>query len=118
MFDAMTVTSFNGSDLTPEQLKALTTDYLALEHAQELRRLLVRRCGLAMFAVLAVGPGLGWLPPAATFLIGGGFLAVIGFVWLVELRLDRVVASQLREIPGAAELMGQPGIDKKVVKSS
>ena len=104
-----TVTSFHGSDVPPEQLNALITDYLALEHAKELRRLLVTRCGLAVVAIVAVGPVLGWLPPAASLLIGAGFLAAIGFAWLVELRLDRLLASRLKEVPGAAEHVVQPG---------
>ena len=104
-----TVTSFHGSDVPAEQLKALITDYLALEHAKEFRRLLVTRCGLAVVAIVAVGPGLGWLPPAASVLIGAGFLAAIGFAWLVELRLARHLASRLKEAPGAAEYLVQPG---------
>jgi hypothetical protein len=104
-----TVTSFHGSNVPPEQLKALMTDYVALEHAKELRRLLVTRCGLAIVAVLAVGPGLRWLPAVASLLIGAGFLGAIGFAWLVEVRLDRLLASRLKEVPGAAEHVVQPG---------
>ena len=104
-----TVTSFHGSDVPPEQLNALITDYLALEHARELRRLLVTRCGLVLIAIVAVGPFLGWLPPPAWLLIGAGFVAAIGFAWLVELRLDRLLASRLKEVAGAAEHVVQPG---------
>ena len=104
-----TVTSFHGSDAPPEQLNALITDYLALEQAKELRRLLVTRCGLAVVAIVAVGPVLGWLPPAASLLFGAGFLSAIGFAWLVELRLDRLLASRRKDVHGAAEHVVQPG---------
>jgi len=104
-----TVTSFHGSQVPPEQLKAIMTDYLAVEQAKALRRLLVPRCGLALLALVVVGPGLGWLPPAASFVIGAGFLALIGFVWLVELRLERQLASRLKDVPGAAGHLVQLG---------
>jgi hypothetical protein len=44
------------------------------------------------------------LPQAASFVVIGGLLALVGFVWLVEFRLERQLASRLRDVPGAADL--------------
>jgi Flp pilus assembly protein TadB len=97
-----TVTSLHGSTVRPEQLKALTADYLALEQAREFRRLLVTRCGFVVVAIAAAGPGLGWLPPFASWFLGGLFLAVAGCAWLVELRRERRLEHRLKDVPGAA----------------
>lgn len=76
-----TVTSFHGSAVRPEQLNAIMAECLALEQARGIRRLLVTRCGLVVLALAVAGPGLGWLPPVATWFLAGIFLAAAGCAW-------------------------------------
>lgn len=96
-----TVTSFPAVAVTREDLSRILADYLALDRARIMRRLLVTRCGL--FALLAgyigaIIPGLSpftrWFPIAL-------FLSPPAWAWIHELRLERRLTHELDGIDGA-----------------
>ena len=60
-----TVTSFHASAVRPDQLSGIVNDYLALERARILRRLLAIRFGV--LTVIVGGVGFLWLSAFATW---------------------------------------------------
>jgi Flp pilus assembly protein TadB len=114
-----TVTSFRASDVQPDQLSRIMADYLALERARIVRRLLVRRFGLLALIVAVAGAGFHWLPPFASWFSVGIFLVPPASAWIVEVRRDRQLARRLEELPDAVSHLVPVSADrKKVVKSS
>jgi|SRR6187431_3728392 hypothetical protein len=110
-----TVTSFRASDVESDQVRAIMSEYLALERARTYRRLFVTRFGLLAFVVLVVGFGFHWLSAFASWSSVGLCGVAPTWAWLAELRSNRRLARSLDEIPSGQIVV--PG-RKKVVKSS
>jgi hypothetical protein len=106
-----TVTSFHASSLPQEELGRLLADYLALDRARIVRRLMVAR-----FGVLAAGAALletvvhGFSVFARSFTVALCLVPPI-WAWIVELVRER----QLSRHP---TLDARAAQHKKVVKSS
>jgi hypothetical protein len=89
------VASFRASDVPPETLSGILADYLALDQARLLRRLLVTRFGaLAAVAILVavLVPGLSIYARAIPT---GLFVAPPIWAWIAELRLERRLSQTL-----------------------
>ena len=93
-----TVASFHASAVTPDQLSGITADYLALERAKVLRRLLVKRVG--GLAALIAAVSVFWLSAFAFWLSLGLCAVAPVWAWMVELRCERRLAHRLDEVPG------------------
>ena len=86
------VISFHASRLPPEQLGRLIRDYLALDRARILRRLMVVRCGaLALVATLLETAVHGFSPIARVLTVALCLIPPV-WAWAVELgRARRVI---------------------------
>jgi hypothetical protein len=93
-----TVITVKGSAVRPEQLSALLADYLALDRARGVRRLLVTRCGLLALVVVVAGlviPGLSLL---TRWLSVGVLLTPPAWALSTELRLERRLSQRLDRV--------------------
>ena len=102
------VSSFHSSAVRPRQLNDITADYLALEGARIVRRLLVKR--FTVLAAIFAGARYVGLPAFASWFSVGVCVAAPAWAWIVELTYERRLARRIDELPGAPH--------KKVVKSS
>jgi hypothetical protein len=100
-------TSFHASAVAPDQLQAITADYLALERIRVFRRLLVKRC--TILAVVAAAVSLAWLSRFALWFSVALCLTPPAWAWIIEIR---------RGWRLAARVNGVTGTHKKVIKSS
>jgi hypothetical protein len=96
-----TITSFHASSVHPEHLSGIMADYLALDRARIVRRLLVTRFGLAAFAVAIVRAAFQWMSSFAAWCTVALLLVPPAWAWIVELHRDRQLARRLRQVPGA-----------------
>jgi Flp pilus assembly protein TadB len=118
------VTSFHASAAQPQQLGAVMADYVALERAQTVRRVLVKRFGILTLAV--GGTAFVWLSTPALWLCVGMCLVVPAAACIVELARERRLTRRLRAIPGNASQVVRSAdrsslrmsLCKKVIKSS
>lgn len=94
-----TFTSLNASDMAPDRLKRILADYIALEHAQIFRRLVMRRCGV-MSLVAAVLASITHIFSGAVwaFIITLP-LAVPAVAWIAETRIELRLVRALDDIP-------------------
>jgi hypothetical protein len=99
---AHAVITLRASDLGAEQLSGIVADFLAIEEARILRRLLVTRFGILALGVAVLGFGFHWLPPFASWFTLALFLTPPSWAWIVELRRDWRLARRLEDMPGAA----------------
>ena len=83
----------------PDQLNAIITDGMRLEHIRVFRQLLVMRCGVIALSIAVSGVLLGLLHSFAYWFSMGIFVLAPAGAWIVERRQER-------------------GLRKKVVKSS
>ena len=97
-----TVTSFDGSALSLEEMSTLMADYLAVERARIWRRLLTTRFASLGALVVSTGMFFRWLPPAAYWITGGLCAMAPMWAWIVELRRDWRLTRRLEGIPGGA----------------
>ena len=92
------VTALPSSAVSPAALSGILADYVALERARLMRRLLVRRCGgLATFAAmlaLSVHASL-----AARTIAPGVLVTPAVWAWIAERRLARRIAASLSGQP-------------------
>jgi hypothetical protein len=95
-----TITEFHISAVESEELSGIMADYLALDHARILRRLLVKRFGLLAVGVAILGIVLRILAPIPTWLGVGVFVTPPFWAWIVELRRDWRLARRLTRVPG------------------
>jgi hypothetical protein len=96
-----TVTSFSASAMSPEQLKAVLTAYLALDRARFFRRLLVRRCAMLGLLATLLGIVLGLSLLARVLTIGMCILPPT-WAWIAEWGVERDLSHRLA---GAEELV-------------
>ena len=90
-----TVTSFPASAVQPDQLSRILADYLALDRARIVRRLLVARFGfLALLAGVLGGIVHGLSPVVRSMTIGPLLLPPV-WAWMCELRLERRLSRHL-----------------------
>ena len=102
-----TVTSFHSSAVARPQVRAIMAEYLALERARVLRRLLSWRFGLLAAVAAVLGFGFHRLSLFASWLSVGVCILIPLWAWVIELRCDRRLAQRLGQTPG----------DEKVIKS-
>jgi hypothetical protein len=95
-----TVTSFEGAALRQGELSGIMADYLGVERARIIRRLLVIRCGLLALAAGIVGFGLHWLTQWASWISMGVLLTPPASAWIVELRRDLRLERRVGNVPG------------------
>ena len=95
-----TVASFHGSAVKPDQLSGIVADYLALERARVLRRLLMKRFGV--LATIFAGISFYRLSAFALWFSVGLCMAAPAWAWIVELGCERRLARHLDEVPGRA----------------
>ena len=101
--DVPTVMSFHSSAATPDEIREITAEYLALERARIYRRLFVTRFGLLAIIVAVIGRGLHWLSPFASWISVALCAVVPLWVWVAELRCDWRLTRRLHELrPEAA----------------
>jgi hypothetical protein len=109
------VTSFHAAGVEPENVRAVTTGYLALQRAQVYRRLFVTRFGLLAALFGLAGFGFHWLTSFATW-TGVALCAVAPtWAWVTELRCDWRLTERLNALPHGA---AAPASTTKVIKSS
>ena len=94
-----TITHAEAPPVHPDQLNAIVSDCVTLEHLRVFRQLLVVRCGVIALAIGVGGLLLGLLHSFAYWFSVGIFMLAPAGAWLVERRQER-------------------GLRKKVVKSS
>jgi hypothetical protein len=82
------ITSLRASQVPPDTLKGILTDYVALDQARMLRRLLVIRFGILVLVAIAVALAAPGLSMVARTIPIGLFLAPPAWAWIVELRLE------------------------------
>lgn len=99
--DMHSVTSFAGSAVGPDELSGIMADYLALERARIMRRLLVMRCGSLALAAAVIGLAFHWLSPFASWFSVGAFLTPPAWAWFVEIRRHVQLSRRLEDVPGA-----------------
>jgi hypothetical protein len=92
------LTSFPTSAVDPDELNAITADYLALERLRIFRRLLVKRFGV--LTVIAAAVSLAWLPRFALWFSVSLSVAPPTFAWAIEIRRERRLAARLNGVPG------------------
>jgi Flp pilus assembly protein TadB len=110
-----TVTSFRAAVVGPEEVTGIMADYLALEQARSVRRLLVVRFGVLAVVAGMAGGVVHWLSPFASWFSVGVFLVPPVSTWIVELRRDHRLARRLDELPKDATHVVLPNSD--VIKS-
>jgi len=100
-----TITSLRASDIQPDRLNRILTDYLALEHARVFRRLLVRR--FALLAPIVGAVSFFWLSAFAFWFGLGLCMAVPTWAWTVERDHERRLARQLAGLPAETVPTGE-----------
>jgi len=92
------VTALPSSAVSPAALSGILADYVALERARLMRRLLVKRCGGLAALVLALA--LSARASLAVRTIAPGVLATPAvWAWIAERRLARRMAASLSGQP-------------------
>ena len=91
-----TVVSFRASAIPQEELGRVVADYLALDRARVLRRLMVPRFGVLALAACLLETLLHGFSVVARSLTVGLCLLPPVWAWLVELIRERRVSGQLR----------------------
>lgn len=103
-----TVTSFHSSAVQRRELGGIIADYLALERARNLRRVLVARCGLLAVGTAAAGFGFRWLSPFASWFAVVFWVIPPIWAWGVELYRDQRLSRRLEEVPGGVTQVVEP----------
>ena len=91
-------TSFPASAVGPDELNAITADYLALERIRIFRRLLVRRFGA--LTLIAAAVSFTWLSRVAFWFSVGLCLAPPVWAWALEIYREWRLAARLSEVLG------------------
>jgi hypothetical protein len=112
-----TVTSFHASAVEPDTLSAVMTEYVSVERARVIRRLLVARLGMLAVIPAILGFVLHWLTAFASWFSIGVFVSPAAGAWIVELRRARRLARRLGNLPSSTSYV-VPSQPRKVVKSS
>ena len=73
----------------PDQLNAIITDCVRLEHIRVFRQLLVMRCGVIALSIAVGGVLLGLLHSFAYWFSMGIFVLAPAGAWIVERRHER-----------------------------
>jgi hypothetical protein len=94
-----TVTSFHASAVQSDALNAIMADFVAVEHARVIRRLLLTRFGFLALIAGLLGATFHHLTSFAWSFSIGAFLAPPTWAWLIELRRSRQLARRLAGIP-------------------
>src|SRR5215216_5011454 len=97
-----TVTSIRGSDVDPQQLSAVMSDYMALEKARIYRQLFLTRFGALAIVFGIAGLRLHWMPVVATWASVAFCIVVAACAWLAELRCDWKLSKRLQGLPCTA----------------
>jgi hypothetical protein len=90
-----TITSFPASSIPRDQLGSILADYLALDRARILRRLLVTRFGLLALLAAVLGTVVHGFFPFARWLTIGLLLLPPAWALMAELRLERRLSRRL-----------------------
>ena len=96
-----TVTSFHASTLEPGTLAALMAEYVSVERARVIRRLLVTRLGTLALIPAVLGLVFHRLTAFTSWFSIGAFLSPAACAWIVEVRRERRLARCLAEIPAS-----------------
>jgi hypothetical protein len=108
-----TVTSFDGDSIEPGQLSGVMADYFALERARIYRRLCVRRFAILALILGAIGFGLRWLPPFASWLSVSLCTIPPAGAWMSELRCDWKLTKRLNDVTGVTHVtLSDSGVRK------
>ena len=94
--------SFRASGIPPEDLGRILCDYLALDRARIVRRLMVVRCGLFGVAAALLETVIHGFSPLARLVTVGVCLVPPAWAWVVELGWMRRVARAARALPDHA----------------
>src|SRR5215216_6036998 len=115
-----TVTSFHASAVRPDRVSAVTSQYLSVERARVMRRLLVARLGSLALIPTVLGFVLHRLSAVATWFSIGVFLFPAVSAWIVELRRARQLTRALGDLPSSTTyVVARPDAgEQKVVKNS
>ena len=106
-----TVVSFGASTVSHDEVSRILSDYLALDRARMLRRLMVVRFGLMALAAACLETLIHGLSPVRQVVHGCPCLIPPVWAWIVELARERRLLRHRRFLDGARAA-------KKVVKSS
>src|SRR4051812_8099434 len=101
-----TVTTFAAAAASRDDIATIVADYLALDRARIVRRLLVARCGALALAAALLGTIVHGFSPAARLCVVASFLAPPIIVWIAELRISRRLSHRVslrphRSSPGS-----------------
>jgi hypothetical protein len=92
------ITSFRASEVPPDTLRNILTDYVALDRARMFRRLLVTRFGILVLVAIGVAFAAPGLSMVARTIPIGLFLAPPAWAWIVELRLEHRLSDALEGV--------------------
>jgi hypothetical protein len=95
-----TVMSFRASSVPPEQVGRIVCDYLALDRARIVRRLMVARCGLLALAAGTLETTVHGFSPLARMLTVALCLVPPAWAWVAELVYSRRLLRVSRTLPG------------------
>ena len=77
------------------ELASIMSEYLALERARVMRRLLVFRCGSIAGTIAVLGLALHWLPATMSWFSAGLFLIPPAWAWIAERRRNHSLGRRL-----------------------
>jgi hypothetical protein len=92
------ITSFRASQVPPDTLRDILTDYVALDRARMFRRMLVTRFGILVLVAIGVALAAPGLSMAARTVPIGLFLAPPAWAWIVERCLERRLSDALEGV--------------------
>lgn len=113
-----TVTSFHASSVERDTLTAVMADYVSVERARTVRRLLVRRLGALALVPAFFGLIVHRLTAFTSWFSIGVLLSPPACVWIVELRRARRLKRRLETIPASTSYAVASARREKVIKSS
>jgi hypothetical protein len=94
------ITSFSGSAVPQKELGSILADYLTLDHARIVRRLLTIRCGALAIIAGVIGTvvhGFSWAARTGSVAL---FLVPPVWAWIVERRVALRLSRRLGGVDG------------------
>jgi hypothetical protein len=96
-----TITALRATGLSPDQVRAVMADYLALERARTFRRACVTRFGALATLFGIAGFGAHWLTPIVSWFSVAMCGVAPVWAWIAELRREWMLSRRLGRLSDA-----------------
>ena len=103
-----TITALRATGLSPDQVRTVIADYLALKRARTFRRACVTRFGALATAFGIAGFGAHWLTPVVSWFSVAMCGVAPTWAWIAELRREWSLSSRLDRLSDTVIDISEP----------